>query len=139
MKQTSSSCYLNEHLNSIILERTIEYSTTQPQNSTAKESNATYEMKSTWKRKSKVTCSHVRDVVRKCDVIASPRACPPYEKSLIKLSPRDYNAFSTSSNAKKCLVIRVCFSPDNRTIKINLSSTSSPSFFRQSRASETCM
>ena len=31
---------LNEHLNSIILERTIEYNTTQPQNPTAKESNA---------------------------------------------------------------------------------------------------
>ena len=33
----------NERLNNIILERTIEYNTTQPQNSTAKESNATSE------------------------------------------------------------------------------------------------
>ena len=37
-----------ERLNNIILERTIEYNTTQPQNSTAKESNA-----STWKEKPK--------------------------------------------------------------------------------------
>ena len=34
----------NERLNNIILERTIEYNTTQPQNSTAKESNATSEI-----------------------------------------------------------------------------------------------
>ena len=34
----------NECLNNIILERTIEYTTTQPQNSTAKESNATSEI-----------------------------------------------------------------------------------------------
>ena len=66
---------LNEHLNSIILERIIEYNTTQPQNSTAKESNATSEMEKHMERKSKVTCSQVRDVVRKCDVIASPPAC----------------------------------------------------------------
>ena len=62
---------LNEHLNSIILERTIEYNTTQPQNSTAKESNATSEMKSTWKESPKSRAHIVRHVVRKCDVIAS--------------------------------------------------------------------
>ena len=54
----------NERLNNIILERTIEYNTTQPQNSTAKESNATSEIKSTWKERPKSTwpthCSHVR-------------------------------------------------------------------------------
>ena len=33
----------NERLNNIILERTIQDNTTQPQNSTAKESNATSE------------------------------------------------------------------------------------------------
>ena len=43
----------NEHLNSIILERTIQYITTQPQNSMAKESNATSELKSTWKESPK--------------------------------------------------------------------------------------
>ena len=64
---------LNEHLNSIILERTIEYNTIQPQNSTAKESWDEEHME----RKSKVTCSHVLDVVRKCDVIASPSARLP--------------------------------------------------------------
>ena len=36
-------------LNNIILERTIEYNTTQPQNSTAKEFNATSEIESTLK------------------------------------------------------------------------------------------
>ena len=34
----------NERLNNIILERTIEYNTAQPQNSTAKESIATSEI-----------------------------------------------------------------------------------------------
>ena len=34
----------NERSNNIILERTIEYNTTQPQSSTAKESNATSEI-----------------------------------------------------------------------------------------------
>ena len=47
----------NERLSNIILERTIKYNTTQPQNSTAKESNATLRskahgkterLKSTW-------------------------------------------------------------------------------------------
>ena len=37
----------NKHLNNVILERTIQYNTTQPQNSTAKESNATSEIEST--------------------------------------------------------------------------------------------
>ena len=45
----------NERLNNIILERTIEYNTTQPQNSTAKESNATSEIESTWKERPKST------------------------------------------------------------------------------------
>ena len=40
----------NERLNNIILERTIEYNTTQPQNSTAKES-----IESTWKERPKST------------------------------------------------------------------------------------
>ena len=44
----------NERLNSIILERTIQYNTTQPQNSTAKESNATSEIESTLKE---IACS----------------------------------------------------------------------------------
>ena len=55
---------LNEHLNNIILERTIEYNTTQLQNSTARESNATSEIESTLKEGPKstlpadvVTCS----------------------------------------------------------------------------------
>ena len=37
----------NGRLNNIILEKTIQYNTTQPQNSTAKESNATSEIEST--------------------------------------------------------------------------------------------
>ena len=45
----------NERLNSIILERTIQYNTTQPQNSTAKESNATSEIESTLQE---IACSH---------------------------------------------------------------------------------
>ena len=45
----------NERFNNIILERTIEYNTTQPQNSTAKESNATPEIESTWKERPKST------------------------------------------------------------------------------------
>ena len=45
----------NERLNNMILERTIEYNTTQPQNSTAKESNATSEIESTWKERPKST------------------------------------------------------------------------------------
>ena len=40
----------NERLNNIILERTIEYNTTQPQNSTAKESNATSEIEAHGKK-----------------------------------------------------------------------------------------
>ena len=54
---------LNERLNNVILERTIEYNTTQPQNPTAKESNATSEIESAWKDQSlhgRLTCSHVR-------------------------------------------------------------------------------
>ena len=45
----------NERLNNIILERTIECNTTQPQNSTAKESNATPEIVTTWKERPKST------------------------------------------------------------------------------------
>ena len=45
----------NERLNSITLERTIEYNTTQPQNSRAKESNATSEIESTLKEGPKST------------------------------------------------------------------------------------
>ena len=41
--------------NNITLERTIEYNTTQPQNSTAKESNATSEIESTLKEGLKST------------------------------------------------------------------------------------
>ena len=44
-----------ERLNNIILSRAIEYNTTQPQNSTAKESNATPEIESTWKERPKST------------------------------------------------------------------------------------
>ena len=40
----------NERLNNIILKRTIEYNTTQPQNSTAKESNATSEIEAHGKK-----------------------------------------------------------------------------------------
>ena len=51
----------NERLNNIILERTIEYDTTQPQNSTAKESNPTFEIESTWKERPKSTWpAHMR-------------------------------------------------------------------------------
>ena len=46
---------LNERLSNIILEKTIEYNTTQPENSTAKESNATSEIESTWKERPKFT------------------------------------------------------------------------------------
>ena len=45
----------NERLNNIILERTIQYNTTQPQNSTAKESNAISEIQSTLKERPKST------------------------------------------------------------------------------------
>ena len=41
----------NERLNNIILERTIEYNTTLPQNSTAKESNATLRLRAHGKTK----------------------------------------------------------------------------------------
>ena len=44
----------NERLNCITLERTIQYNTTQRQNSTAKESNATSEIESTLKE---IACS----------------------------------------------------------------------------------
>ena len=44
----------NERLNNIILERTIHYNTTQPQNSMAKESSATSEIESTLKE---IACS----------------------------------------------------------------------------------
>ena len=55
----------NERLNNIILERTIEYNTTQPQNSTAKESNATSEIESTLKERPKSTLpAHVLTIVR---------------------------------------------------------------------------
>ena len=58
---------LNERLNNIILlERTIEYNTTQPQNSTAKESNATSESEAHGKKDQSphglLTCSHVRQI-----------------------------------------------------------------------------
>ena len=53
----------NERLNNIILKRTIEYNTTQPQNSTAKESNATSEIEAHRKKDQSphglLTCSHV--------------------------------------------------------------------------------
>ena len=53
----------NERLNNIILESTIEYNTTQPQNSTAKESNATSEIEAHGKEDQSpnglFTCSHV--------------------------------------------------------------------------------
>ena len=52
--KTAKSCD-SAPLNKIILERTIEYNTTQPQNSTAKESNATSEMESTLKEGPKFT------------------------------------------------------------------------------------
>ena len=45
----------DERLNHIILERPVEYNTTQPQNSAAKESNATPENESTWKERPKST------------------------------------------------------------------------------------
>ena len=45
----------NEHLNNIILERTIEYNTTQPQNSMVMESNATSKIESTLKEGLKST------------------------------------------------------------------------------------
>ena len=53
----------NERLNNIILERTIEYNTSQPQNSTAKESNATFEIEARGKEDQSphglLTCSHI--------------------------------------------------------------------------------
>ena len=50
----------NERLNNIILERIIEYSTTQPQNSTAKESNATSEIEAHGKKDQKVHTAYSR-------------------------------------------------------------------------------
>ena len=50
----------NERLNYIILERTIEYNTPQPQNSTAKESNATSEIEAHMERKTKVHMAYSR-------------------------------------------------------------------------------
>ena len=52
----------NERLNNIILERTIEYNTTQPPNSTAKESIATSEIQAHGKKQQSppthmLTCS----------------------------------------------------------------------------------
>ena len=53
----------NDGSNNIILERTIEYNTTQPQNSMAKESNATSEIDAHGKKDLSphglLTCSHV--------------------------------------------------------------------------------
>ena len=49
----------NERLNNIILERTIEYNTTQPQNSRAKESNAISEIEAHG-RKTKVRIASSR-------------------------------------------------------------------------------
>ena len=54
----------NKLLNNIILERTIEYSTTRPQNSAAKEPIATSEIEAHGKKDQSshglLTCSHVR-------------------------------------------------------------------------------
>ena len=54
----------NKRLNNIILERTIEYNTNQPQNSTAKESNATSEFEAHGKKDQSphglLTRTHVR-------------------------------------------------------------------------------
>ena len=55
----------NERLNNIILERAIEYNTTQPHNSTAKESTATSAEIEVYGKKDQsphglLTCSHVR-------------------------------------------------------------------------------
>ena len=57
----------NERSNNIILERTIEYNTTQPQSSTAKESNATSEIDAQWKKDLSphglLTCSCLSQVI----------------------------------------------------------------------------
>ena len=54
----------NERLSNIIFERTIEYNTAQPQNSTTKEYNATSEIEAHGKKDQSshglLTCSHVR-------------------------------------------------------------------------------
>ena len=70
-----------ERLNNIILEKTIEYNTTQPQNSTAKESNATSEIESTWKERPKYTWrTHV--------LTCSPQVivCLSYSTSLLAVT-----------------------------------------------------
>ena len=58
-----------------MLERTIEYNTTQPQNSTAKESNATSEIESTLKEGPKST---LRAHVLTCSSLVSPTVLPVY-------------------------------------------------------------
>ena len=67
-------------LNNITLERTIEYNTTQPQNSTAKESNATSEIESTLmiERRTKVyiACSRAHMFV----------SCLSYRNSLLAVT-----------------------------------------------------
>ena len=49
----------NERLNNITLERTVEYNATTPQNSTAKESNATSEIEAHGKSKDQSPPAHV--------------------------------------------------------------------------------
>ena len=63
----------NERLNSITLERTIQYNTTQPQNSTVKESNATSEIESTLKE---IACSRAHMFV----------TCLTYNTSLLAVT-----------------------------------------------------
>ena len=67
----------NERLNTIILKRTIQHNTTQPQNSTAKESNATSEIESTLKE---IACSGARMFVT-CIV-----TCLTYSTSLLAVT-----------------------------------------------------
>ena len=67
----------NERLNNIILERTIQYNTPQPQNSTAKESNATYEIESTLKE---IACSRAHMFIT-CIV-----TCVTYSTSLLAVT-----------------------------------------------------
>ena len=64
----------NKRLNNIILKRTIQYDTTEPQNSTAKESNATSDERKT---KVSIACSHAHMFVT-CIV-----TCLTYRTSLL--------------------------------------------------------
>ena len=87
---------LNKHLNNIIFERTMKYNTSQPQNSTAKESRSTAHGQKVQSLHGLLTCSHVRHMsynkwTRMWRSSKMWRHCQParlpYEKKLDQLSP----------------------------------------------------